>query len=53
MKPVIFINNGMAEDVYAAGGTAGCYTATAYIHQRPEIGCGDYLIEVTGISITG
>ena len=43
-KPVILTNDDMAEGVYAASG--GCYTTTAYIHQRPETGRGDYRIQV-------
>ncbi|MBR3242373.1 MAG: hypothetical protein IKF90_06695 [Parasporobacterium sp.] len=27
----------------------GCYTATAYIHQKPETGRGDYRIQVNGV----
>lgn len=34
-KPMISIDNGMAEGVYAASG-AGCYTADAYIHQKQD-----------------
>lgn len=44
-KPVVEIDTGMAEGVYAA---SGCYTATAKIHQRPETGRGDYRIQVNG-----
>ena len=35
VKPVISLDEGMAEGVYAASG-AGCYTASAYIHQTPQ-----------------
>ena len=45
-KPVIITNSDLAEGVYAASG--GCYTATAYIHQTPENGRGDYRIQVNG-----
>lgn len=44
-KPVVTIDIGLAEGVYAAG---GCYTASAYIHQTPETGRGDYRIQVNG-----
>ena len=44
-KPVVEIDAGMAEGVYAA---SGCYTATANIHQKPETGRGDYRIQVNG-----
>lgn len=46
-KPVVSVDNGLAEGVYAASG-AGCYTATANIHQTPQIGRGDYRIQVNG-----
>ena len=46
-KPVVSIDNGLAEGVYAASG-AGCYTASAYIHQTPQTGRGDYRIQVNG-----
>lgn len=44
-KPVVTVDNGLAEGVYAA---SGCYTASANIHQRPETGRGDYRIQVNG-----
>lgn len=47
VKPVISLDEGMAEGVYAASG-AGCYTASAYIHQTPETGRSDYRIQVKG-----
>lgn len=48
-KPTITIDNGLAEGVYAASGAeAGCYDASAYIHQTPETGRGDYRIQVNG-----
>ena len=46
-KPVVSIDNGLAEGVYAASG-AGCYEASAYIHQTPQTGRGDYRIQVNG-----
>ncbi|WP_448862136.1 hypothetical protein [Dorea sp.] len=50
-KPMISIDNGMAEGVYAASGDAskGCYTANAHIHQTPQNGRGDYRIQVNGV----
>lgn len=50
VKPVVSLDEGMAEGVYAASGTdsAGCYDATAYIHQTPQTGRGDYRIQVNG-----
>ena len=46
-KPVVTVDNELAEGVYAASG-AGCYTATAWIHQRPQTGRDDYRIQVNG-----
>ena len=46
-KPVVEVDAGLAEGVYAASG-AGCYTASAYIHQTPQTGRGDYRIQVNG-----
>ena len=46
-KPVVAVDNGLAEGVYAASG-AGCYTANACIHQTPQNGRGDYRIQVNG-----
>lgn len=46
-KPVVSVDNGMAEGVYAVSG-AGCYSASANIHQTPETGRGDYRIQVNG-----
>lgn len=46
-KPIISVDAGMAEGVYTASG-AGCYTATANIHQTPQTGRGDYRIQVNG-----
>ena len=46
-KPVVSVDNGLAEGVYAASG-AGCYSASAYIHQTPQTGRGDYRIQVDG-----
>lgn len=47
-KPVVSVDNGLAEGVYAASGSAGCYSATAKIQQKPETGRGDYRIQVDG-----
>ncbi len=47
-KPVILTNSDMAEGVYTASG-GGCYTTSAYIHQRPETGRGDYRLQVNGV----
>lgn len=45
VKPVVLVNEELAEGVYAASGS-DCYTVTANIHQRPETGRGDYRIQV-------
>lgn len=46
-KPMVTVDQGLAEGVYAASG-AGCYEASAYIHQEPETGRGDFRIQVNG-----
>ena len=46
-KPMVIVDQGLAEGVYAASGT-GCYTVTANIHQTPQTGSGDYRILVEG-----
>lgn len=46
-RPVVIANEDLAEGVYAASGSE-CYTVTAYIHQRPQFGRGDYRIQVNG-----
>ena len=46
-KPTIITINDLSEGVYLASG--GCYSATAKIHQKPQIGRGDYRIQVNGI----
>lgn len=50
-KPILIDNDESFEGVYAASGAvagADCYTVTAYIHQTPETGRGDYRIQVDG-----
>lgn len=44
-KPIVTVDTGLAEGVYAA---SGCYEASAYIHQKPETGRDDYRIQVNG-----
>ena len=49
VKPVVLDNEEIFEGVYAASGDDNdCYTVTAYIHQRPETGRGDYRVQVNG-----
>lgn len=45
-KPIIIKSNDIAEGVFTASGEASCYTTSAYIHQRPETGRGDYRIQI-------
>ncbi len=40
-SPVILRTEELAEGVYLA---SGCYTASAYIHQTPQSGSGEYRI---------
>ena len=42
---VILRTEELAEGVYLA---SGCYTASAYIHQTPQSGSGEYRIQVNG-----
>lgn len=44
-RPVVLANQTLAEGVFLASGT-DCYTTTAYIHQSPETGRGDFRIQV-------
>lgn len=56
IKPIILANEDLAEGVYAASGMASgndCYTVTAYIHQTPETGRGDFRIQVNGVHQAG
>ena len=44
-SPVILRTEELAEGVDLA---SGCYTASAYIHQTPQSGSGEYRIQVNG-----
>ncbi len=46
-RPIVLTNNELAEGVYAASGD--CYEVSAKIHQTPEIGRGDYRIQVNAV----
>ncbi|MCM1044808.1 MAG: hypothetical protein NC417_04795 [Candidatus Gastranaerophilales bacterium] len=47
VKPVVVVNDEVAEGVYTASGAGeDCYTVTTRIHQTPETGRGDYRIQV-------
>lgn len=56
-RPIVLVNEELAEGVYAASGAAGggsdCYTVTARIHQAPETSRGDYRIQVEGRHAAG
>lgn len=45
VKPIAVVNSNLAEGVYAASGDE-CFDVTAYIHQSPQEGRGDYRIQV-------
>lgn len=45
-KPEIMKTQNLTEGVFLASGA--CYTASAYIHQTPQTGRGDYRIQVNG-----
>lgn len=45
-RPMLVKTEQMSEGVYLA---SGCYTTTAYIHQTPQTGRGDYRIQVDGV----
>lgn len=44
-KPIITVDSGMAEGIYAA---SGCYTITYHMHQDQQIGRTDYRIQING-----
>lgn len=55
-RPILFLNDELAEGVYAASGAAGgddCYSVTARIHQGPETGRGDFRIQVDAVHAAG
>ena len=46
-KPIVIESDELVEGVYADSGKMGqCFTVTTNIHQTPEIGRGDYRIQV-------
>lgn len=46
VQPVVLDNEEMFEGVYTASGAGGdCYTATAYIHQTPELGRNSFCVQ--------
>lgn len=55
-KPIVLTNDDISEGVYAASGAGSggdCYTVTAYIHQSPETGRGDFRIQVNAQHAAG
>lgn len=56
-RPRVIANADLAENVYTASGIGGgdgdCYTVTAYIHQTPETGRGDFRIQVNAVHDAG
>lgn len=56
-KPSVLVDEEYSEGVYMASGdggsetyngSSGCYTVSAYIHQKPETGRDSYVIQVNG-----
>lgn len=45
-KPIVLANNELSEGVFAASGGSECYTVSSYIHQTPQVGRGDYRIQL-------
>lgn len=45
-KPIVLVNEELAEGVYAA---SGCYTVSAYITQTPETGRENYCIHMDAV----
>lgn len=48
VKPVVLEDEDVMEGVYMLTMKSGCYTASAEIKQRPEIGRQNYVIQVNG-----
>ncbi len=48
VKPIVVLNTGITEGIYAASGADGtdCYTVKARIHQWPETGRKTYVLQV-------
>lgn len=46
-KPIVLVNEELAEGVYAASGD--CYTVSADIVQRPELGKDTYTVQMDGV----
>lgn len=49
IKPIVVVNDDLTESIYMSSGDPNCYTATATIHQKPQVGRGDFRIQVNGI----
>lgn len=55
-KPAVLANEDISEGVYASSGAEvdeDCYSVSAYIHQTPETGRGDYRIQVNAVHSAG
>ena len=48
IKPIVIKDDNFAESVYMASGDA-CFSVQAKIHQRPEIGRGDFRIQIDAV----
>lgn len=48
-KPIMIVNEELAEGIYAASGASECYTVTSNIHQGPQTGRGDFRIQINGM----
>lgn len=48
VKPMVINTEEVAESVYMASGGSDCYTVRYEIHQKPELGRGDYRIKFEG-----
>mgnify|MGYP007113748271 FL=1 len=46
-NPIVMVDENLSEGVYTASGS-DCYTVATNIHQTPQLGRGDYRIQVNG-----
>lgn len=51
-RPIVLVNQSLAEGVFLASGGNTCYTATATITQKPETGRQSYTIQLNGVHET-
>lgn len=45
-KPLVLMNEELAEGVYAASGSDDCFKVSSWVNQRPETGRNYYVIKV-------